>query len=170
MVVLFLKKSVLKKLVLKQQKIIVIILFFLMLTACSYKNKETLAVADKIIVAEQLHHAEDWLIVDCLLPGQVRRLGLQANYLTQRRPLKTSALDCRIRGGEYVAYDRANLQTALKVWLPLAEKGEGDAQYYVGEMYERGLGVLGRVPDYQKAVFWYQAAAEKNIKKVPGVG
>ena len=51
--------------------------------------------------------ADDPVVVDCLLPGQVRKLGGQMTYLTPRRPIKTSAVDCEIRGGEYVAFDRA---------------------------------------------------------------
>ena len=50
---------------------------------------------------------EALLVVDCLLPGQVRKLG-QMTFLTARRPLKTSAQECEIRGGAYVAYDRAD--------------------------------------------------------------
>jgi len=41
------------------------------------------------------------VVVDCLFPGQVRKLGTMT-FLTARRPLKTSAQDCEIRGGEYV--------------------------------------------------------------------
>src|SRR5262245_56449389 len=49
--------------------------------------------------------AEDLLVVDCLLPGQIRQLGNKVTYLTPRRPVKVSARDCAIRGGEYVAFD-----------------------------------------------------------------
>jgi hypothetical protein len=58
--------------------------------------------------------AEALLVVDCLLPGQVRKLG-QMTFLTSRRPIKTAAQDCEIRGGEYVAYDRADYRTSLNV-------------------------------------------------------
>ena len=44
----------------------------------------------------------DLYIVDCLLPGQVRQVGGRT-YLSPRRPTRTTAADCRIRGGEYVA-------------------------------------------------------------------
>src|SRR5688572_17676529 len=64
-----------------------------------------------------VRNAEDLLIVDCLLPGQIRKLGRQATYLSARRPVRTTQADCEIRGGEFVSYDRANYQTALKVWL-----------------------------------------------------
>ena len=60
---------------------------------------------------------EELQVVDCLLPGQVRKLGRQQSYLSQRRTVRTTALDCEILGGEYVAHDRAKNQTALRVWL-----------------------------------------------------
>ncbi len=106
--------------------------------------------------------AEDLMMVDCLLPGQLRKLGSQATYLTARRPLKTSAVDCEIRGGEYVAFDRANYATALKVWLPIAEQGDPEAQTYVGEIYEKGLGLT---PDYQMAALWYERAAKQSFSR-----
>ena len=71
--------------------------------------------------------AEALFVVDCLLPGQVRKLG-QMTFLTARRPIKTSAQDCEIRGGEYVAYDRADYRTSLNVWLPQAQEGDKEAQ------------------------------------------
>jgi predicted nucleic acid-binding Zn-ribbon protein len=109
--------------------------------------------------AAAVGHADDFLIVDCLLPGQVRRLGAQMTYLAARQAIKTTASDCAIRGGEYVAYDRSNYQTALNVWLPAANGGDQQAQTYVGEIYEKGLGVA---PDYQKAASWYRKAADQG--------
>src|SRR4029434_459074 len=44
--------------------------------------------------------AEDLIIVDCLLPGQIRRLGTQATILMPRRPAQTPAPACGIRRGE----------------------------------------------------------------------
>ena len=61
-------------------------------------------------------------VVDCLLPGQVRNLGSMV-YLTSRRPINTTAGECEVRGGEYVAYDRADYASSLKVWLPQAQEG-----------------------------------------------
>jgi uncharacterized caspase-like protein len=106
--------------------------------------------------------AEGFMIVDCLLPGQIRQLGGQVTYVTVRRAVKTSASDCEIRGGEYVAFDRANYATALKVWLPLAEQGDQAAQTYVGEIFEKGLGVQ---PDYAVAATWYRRAAERGYAR-----
>jgi hypothetical protein len=80
-------------------------------------------------------------------------------FLTARRPIKTAAGDCEIRGGEYVAYDRADYRTALNVWLPQAQEGDKEAQTYVGEIYEKGLGVP---PDYVVAAAWYRKAAAQG--------
>ena len=100
----------------------------------------------------------DLEVVDCLLPGQVKRLG-STTFMTQRRPTKTTASDCRIRGGEYVEFDRANYKTALKVWVPSAEAGDAEAQVNVGEIYERGL---NGEPNYEVAAFWYQKSAKQG--------
>jgi hypothetical protein len=100
-------------------------------------------------------------IVDCLLPGQLRSLG-KTTYVTPRRPIKTTAADCNIRGGEYVAHDRADYKTALKVWMPAAEAGDPKAQVNVGEIFEKGLGTE---PNYEAAVIWYEKAAEQGNKR-----
>ncbi|HLS83845.1 MAG TPA: caspase family protein [Arenimonas sp.] len=109
-----------------------------------------------------VRNAEDLLIVDCLLPGQLRKLGRQATYITARRPIRTSQADCEIRGGEYVAYDRANYQTALKVWLEGAMAGNPEAQNNVGEIYAKGLGTD---PDYGMALQWFRKAAEQGYAR-----
>jgi hypothetical protein len=97
-------------------------------------------------------------IVDCLLPGQVRVVGGRT-YLTPRRPARTTAADCAARGGEYLAYDRADYRSALAVWLPAAEEGDAEAQTFVGEIYEQGP---GGEPDYAAAAEWYRRAAEQG--------
>jgi predicted nucleic acid-binding Zn-ribbon protein len=99
-------------------------------------------------------------IVTCLLPGQIRKLGGQFTYLTARRPIKTTASDCEIRGGEYVAFDRSDYATALKTLLPEAQAGKPTAQTYVGEIYEKGLGLAA--PDYAQAAQWYRKAADQG--------
>ena len=60
------------------------------------------SLADSGLVPAGAVGVEDLLVVDCLLPGQVRKLGRSQVYLTPRRPVKTSASDCEIRGGEYI--------------------------------------------------------------------
>ncbi|MCV6615908.1 MAG: sel1 repeat family protein, partial [Cellvibrionaceae bacterium] len=82
--------------------------------------------------------------------------------MTSRRPIKTSAADCAIRGGEYTAYDRADYKTALSVWLPSAEAGDAGAQVNVGEIFEKGLGTE---PNYEMAALWYRKAAEQGNRR-----
>ncbi len=103
--------------------------------------------------------ADDLLVVDCLLPGRVRQLGSQLTYMEPPRPAKVSAVECEIRGGEYTSFDRANFATSLKIWLPKAKEGDAQAQTYVGEIFEKGLGVT---PDYKAAHEWYEKAAAQG--------
>jgi hypothetical protein len=117
--------------------------------------------ADTAAATKGIVRREDVEIVDCLLPGQVRQLG-NMTYLTARRPTHTTAGDCRIRGGEYVAYDRADLKSALGVWLQAAQAGDADAQTNVAEIYERGL---GGPPNYEAALLWYQKAADQKYSR-----
>ncbi|MEX2642149.1 MAG: caspase family protein [Acetobacterales bacterium] len=106
--------------------------------------------------------ADRFLVVDCMLPGQVRRLGTRTTYVTARRPLKTTASECAIRGGEYTADDRASYASSLRAWLPLANEGDPLAQTYVGEIYEKGLGVP---PQYDLAAQWYAKAAGQGSSR-----
>ncbi|MEM9555364.1 MAG: caspase family protein [Acidobacteriota bacterium] len=103
--------------------------------------------------------ADDLVIVDCLLPPKTRRLGRRSTYLQPRQPLRTTAADCRIRGGEYTEPDQATYATSLRVWLPQAEAGDAEAQFYVGQIYEKGLGAA---PDLAQAALWYRKAAEQG--------
>jgi hypothetical protein len=109
-----------------------------------------------------VRNAEDLLIVDCLLPGQIRSLGRQATFMSARRPIRTTQSDCEIRGGEYVSYDRANYQTALKVWMDGAMAGSAEAQNNVGEIYSKGLGTA---PDYGMAFQWFKKAADQGYNR-----
>ena len=109
--------------------------------------------------AEAVLTAKSVQIVDCLLPGKIKKLGLQRTYITHKRPIKTSTNDCAIRGGEYTEYDRADIESALRVWQSSAILGDAEAQFYVGEILENGM---DREPDYQGAFRWYQQAADQG--------
>ncbi len=119
------------------------------------------SAAEKAAATKGMVKRSDLEIVDCLLPGQVRQLG-NTSFLSQRRPIRTTLSECTIRGGEYVAYDRADLQSALRIWMQAAEGGDLEAQTNVGEIYERGMGVE---PNYEAAAMWYQKAADKNYSR-----
>jgi len=99
------------------------------------------------------------MIVDCLLPGTVRKLGANVTYLTPRKVAKVSVKECEVRGGEYVLFDRADPATALKIWRPAAEQGDAVSQFRVGQIYEMGL---NGTPDYQSAAGWYRKAADQG--------
>jgi len=129
------------------------------LTACETANPRS---GSSDAATKTQGNPEKFLIVDCLLPGQVRKLGQRMTYLSPRRPVKTTASECEIRGGEYVAYDRADYRTSLNVWLPRAKEGEPTAQNYVGEIYEKGLGIQ---PDYATAAAWYRKAADQGLSR-----
>ena len=57
------------------------------------------------------------------------------------------------------AYQRADYATALQEWRPLAEKGDANAQYNLGLLYNQGLGVQ---QDFKAAADWYRKAAEQG--------
>lgn len=103
--------------------------------------------------------AERMRVVDCLLQGQVRKIGRHMTFMTKRRPARLPASECEIRGGEYVAYDRSDLSTSLSVWMPAAMDGDAKAQLYVGELMERGA---GGAPDFAMAKLWYERAADQG--------
>ena len=57
-------------------------------------------------------------------------------------------------------YEKKAYSKALKLLLPLAEKGYARAQLYVGDCYANGNGV---VMDTEGAVKWYRAAADQEL-------
>ncbi len=108
---------------------------------------------------EQSGNADAFLVVDCLLPGELRQLGRLTTYITARKAIKTTASDCAVRGGEFTPPAMASYQTAFKIWMPKAESGDPEAQAYVGEVYEKGY---GREPDFEMAALWYRKAARQG--------
>lgn len=132
--------------------------FILSIYGCA-SNPGSGGDAQKVLAEAGTLKVGQLMVVDCLLPGQVRQMGSKLTYLTPRRPIKTAASDCEIRGGEYVSFDRSNYATALKIWLPQAKEGNAEAQTYVGEIYEKGLGIEA---DYKIAAEWYRRAAEQG--------
>lgn len=56
-------------------------------------------------------------------------------------------------------YDNQNYNQAFSIFKRLAEQGNASAQYNLGVMYEKGLGVK---QDDAQAVWWYQKSAEQG--------
>jgi Caspase domain/Sel1 repeat len=120
-------------------------------------NKSAETAARVQIAATNL---EDTVVVDCQLPGRLQKLGAQQNYLTPGRLVRASALDCRTRGGEYTLGDLSSGTLSLKRWLPIAEHGDAEAQYYVARIYANGMS--GVTVDYAQAAHWYGLAAAQG--------
>lgn len=138
-------------------KKISLILFSFCLSACSaFQTENDVDVSYEGITADEL------MVVDCLLPGKVKGLGMSSRFMTARQPVKATVAECAIRGGEYTAFDRADYATSLKIWLPQAQAGDPEAQAYVGEIYEKGLGLK---PDYDLAAVWYKKAAQQGYTR-----
>lgn len=142
--------------------VLVMVVSGLLAAGCQHSSvDQEQAAAMHAQMRAQPKTADDVLIVDCLLPGQIRRLG-GMTYLTPRRPIKSTAFECGLRGGEYTAFDRSNYRTALNVWLPQAQEGDRLAQTYVGEIYMKGLGVE---PQYEQAALWFEKAADQGFDR-----
>src|SRR5437870_5213566 len=59
----------------------------------------------------------------------------------------------------FAAYQKGDYAQALKLFMPLAEKGDAKAQYNVGTMYNNSLGVK---TDYAEAAKWYRKSADQG--------
>ena len=57
------------------------------------------------------------------------------------------------------AYERGDYAAALAEWGPLAERGDANAQYNLGTIYDEGLGVP---QNFGEANRWYRLAAEQG--------
>ena len=57
------------------------------------------------------------------------------------------------------AYFKGDYTTALRLYRPLAEQGNAEAQYSLGVMYDNGQGVT---QNYAEAVKWYRKAADQG--------
>jgi TPR repeat protein len=54
------------------------------------------------------------------------------------------------------AYSQGDFGRALRHWAPLAQRGDGPAQYNLGRMYARGEGVYRDLPEAYK---WFTLAS-----------
>ena len=58
-----------------------------------------------------------------------------------------------------MAFARGDYRAALAEWRPLAERGQAEAQFNLGVLYDGGLGIER---DYAQAADWYRRAAEQG--------
>jgi TPR repeat protein len=65
-------------------------------------------------------------------------------------------------------FDRGEYENALHIFMSLSENGDNRAKYYIGLMYNLGLGVER---DVDKAVYWYEdSAAGNNVQAQYNLG
>ena len=60
------------------------------------------------------------------------------------------------------AYKKGNYDTALQIFIPLAEKGDMTAQFNLAKMYRKGIGVP---KDCKTVVKWFTLSAEQGNAK-----
>ena len=84
-------------------------------------------------------------------------LLLTAVTLTGVRPVDAEPLADGI-----TAADAGDYATALRLWRPLANSGNANAESYLGRMYLNGWGLP---KDYAQAAYWYRKAAEQGNRE-----
>lgn len=72
--------------------------------------------------------------------------------------LSEGCADLNFRQGMY-AYNKGDYIEAIQIWRPLAQEGNIEAQYFLGEMYVRSH-TLPR--DINEAISWWRRAAHKG--------
>ncbi|SDG67369.1 tetratricopeptide repeat protein [Roseospirillum parvum] len=90
---------------------------------------------------------------------------LLAAALVLARPVAADESDLVKVNQGYAAYASGDFATARAIWEPLANQGDGWAQYYMGLMYEAGQGVPR---DDRAALDWYLKAANSRQRFVEG--
>lgn len=103
-------------------------------------------------VGQDADPSDRYRIVDCLLPPQLVRQGEQSVRFTPSKLVRLSARLCAQQGGSQKA--------GLGLWIDVASSGNADAQAYLGEMYQQGIG--GAPQDLQQAIAWYEKAARQG--------
>lgn len=71
------------------------------------------------------------------------------------------ALAGPIEDGE-AALDRGDYATALRLWKPLADKGNAEMQFRLGFIHENNIGRRPRQEGLREALSWYRKAAEQG--------
>ena len=81
----------------------VVFMNLLMLLGCAPapNNTEIKGFVKNVPLNKVSLAANDNTQVDCILPGQLRKLGRSMTYLTKESEVKLTPSECKIRGGVY---------------------------------------------------------------------
>jgi murein DD-endopeptidase MepM/ murein hydrolase activator NlpD len=71
-----------------------------------------------------------------------------------------SSLAAALTGDAQSAYDNGQFGEARRIWVPLAEAGDAEAQFRLGLLFDLGQGVR---KDLATAYMWYRRAAEAGL-------
>lgn len=75
---------------------------------------------------------------------------------------RVPAHNVRARHRGQSAFNGQDYGKAFKLWRPLAEQGDAEAQYSLGFLYESGWGTT---QSYEEAFRWYRRAAQQGHSK-----
>ena len=81
--------------------------------------------------------------------------------LILQTPFSTYSLGADLNKG-VVAYKKGDHSAALREWKPLAFQGNAKAQFFLGNMYYKGIGVP---QDDAAAYKWFKKAAEQGLTR-----
>ena len=88
----------------------------------------------------------------------MRYLGRQLLIASSAAMVMAGAAYADVKAG-VDAWQTGNFEGALKEWRPLADKGDPDAQFNLGQAYKLGRGVRA---DLKIAQSWYEKAAQQG--------
>jgi cell division septation protein DedD len=88
----------------------------------------------------------------------MRYLGRQLLVASAAMTVMAGAAYADVQAG-INAWQSGNFEGALKEWRPLADKGDADAQFNLGQAYKLGRGVRA---DLKIAQSWYEKAAQQG--------
>jgi TPR repeat protein len=112
----------------------------------AYLNKLGLPDRAVIYITQAPPESMTWLNL-----AEAQRKGIDVVRYSPYQSVRAGPL-----GDGFAAVERRDFATALRLFRPLAEQGNADAQNELGVMYARGLGVT---QSYREAVKWYRLAA-----------
>jgi TPR repeat protein len=79
------------------------------------------------------------------------------NIKSEKERKLFEALDAGLR-----AYERRKFKRAIELLTPVAKSGEPEAQFILGQIYEKGLGTAS---DKEQAKRWYEPAAKQGDRR-----